>query len=79
MGADGYRVKCDFRGRQYRFSHGHYDGKHLGRLQLDVCLTCYEGSEDGWAPIHEKRLLVHLDKLGIEPPKRLGNGLLARG
>lgn len=69
---------CDMCGSKYQFGNHVYDGKRIPRYKLDVCMTCYEGNWDGWAPHFERRLEDHLKNHNIPPPERNEKGWYPR-
>ena len=55
-----------------------YDGKYIPRYKINVCMTCYEGNWDEWAPGCENKLIAHLRAEGLPIPERNKKGLLPR-
>lgn len=70
---------CGLCGTSFQFGTGKYEGKHIPRYNLTVCLTCWQGNRDGWAPSLEARVIEHLKNEGIKIPERNAAGALPRG
>ena len=69
---------CDICGNDYQFGPHRYEGKTIPCYQLSVCMTCYEGNWDGWAPHLEGKVLEHLKSRGLPIPMRNDSGWLPR-
>lgn len=70
---------CGICGANFQFGPHRYDGKHISRYNLTVCMGCWQGNHDGWGPSAEGRLLEHLKQEGIAVPPRNAKGWLPRG
>lgn len=70
--------RCFTCGGAYKFAFGRYTGYPLRGYDITVCHPCYSSSEDGWGPIHERKLLDHLSSIGKAPPQKIGKGFLPR-
>lgn len=69
---------CSLCGNHFQFGPHRYDGKHISRYQITVCMSCWNGNWDGWAPHLEERLIAHLQQKGIPIPERNAKGWLPR-
>lgn len=78
MTAEKIMCSCSLCGRQFQFGPHRYDGKHIPRYQITVCMSCWDGNWDGWAPHLEERLIAHLQQKGIPIPERNAKGWLPR-
>lgn len=71
-------LHCDLCGSEYQFGPHIYNGKYIARYKLAVCMPCYEGNWDGWAPHYEENILKHLKSKELPIPERNSNGWLPR-
>ncbi len=71
-------LRCDLCNREFQFGPHRYDGKHILRYQITVCMSCWNGNCDGWAPHLDERLISHLEKKGLPIPERNSKGWLPR-
>jgi hypothetical protein len=78
MPKDPLQDICFICNSEFRMGGGVYNGHYIRRYQISVCDPCWAGNWDGWAPIHEGRLLAHLKEKGIPIPKRNAGGWLPR-
>ncbi len=69
---------CFMCGSQFQMGEHIYDGKYIRRYDITVCMTCWDGNWDGWAPHYETRLIAHLENEGIPIPERNEKGWLPR-
>ena len=69
---------CALCGNPFQFGPHHYDGKHISRYQITVCMSCWTGNWDGWAPHLEERLIAYLQQKGLPIPERNAKGWLPR-
>jgi hypothetical protein len=67
---------CDVCGSSFQYGPHRYAGRWLPRYQMLACDACLRGNHDGWGPVHEPRVLGHLERKGIEPPPRNEQGWL---
>lgn len=70
--------RCDLCNKEFQFGPHMYDGKHIPRYQITVCMSCWNGNWDGWAPDLEARLISHLKNKGLPIPERNAKGWLPR-
>lgn len=70
--------RCDLCGTEFQFGTSVYNGKHIPRYQINVCLPCYQRSEDGWAPADEEAVTRKLREQGKPIPARNAKGLRPR-
>ncbi len=72
------QVRC-LRGHLPTWPKQNYEGHRL-ILYGDIfaCDTCWQKNQDGWTPYYEKILLAHLERQGLQVPKRSAKGLLPR-
>lgn len=74
-----FRCFFPFCGNQsFQMGHGLYDGKYIRRYDISVCMSCWRGNWDGWAPHYEKLLIAHLKEKGLPIPERNEKGWLPR-
>lgn len=69
---------CDMCGGKYQMGPGKYDGKYIPNYLLNVCMGCYDGNWDGWAPLHEQKLLEHFKRKGLSLPIKNKKGWFPR-
>lgn len=69
---------CDICGQKYQFGNHKYDGKYIPKYKLNVCMSCYEGNWDGWAPHYEQKFIEHLNQNGLPLPERNSKGWFPR-
>jgi hypothetical protein len=69
---------CFTCGQGYQYGPSIYAGEHLPTYDVAVCSTCYGANWDGWAPVHERKLLAHLVATGRPVPSRNAKGWLPR-
>lgn len=70
--------KCFICGGQFKMGPHEYDGKYIKSYDISVCMPCYQGNWDGWAPPYEQKLLAHLKNKGLSIPARNSKDLLPR-
>jgi hypothetical protein len=78
MDTNGVMFRCDLCNNEFQFSPHRYDGKHIPRYQVTVCMSCWNGNWDGWAPHLEQRLISHLNRNVLPIPERNSKGWLPR-
>ncbi len=71
-------ILCPICGNQFQFGPHIYNGYHIPRYQITVCLSCWKTNSDGWAPHLEDRLILHLEENYLPIPERNERGLLPR-
>lgn len=74
---DKFMTKCDCCGTEFQYGPHKYDGEYIPRYQITVCMSCYDGNWDGWAP-QDKWLIKHLESKNLPIPKRNRKGCLPR-
>lgn len=70
--------RCFTCGGEFQFGPHIYNGKHIAAYNLTVCLSCYDGNWDGWAPHCEAKILAHLKDNDLKAPARNEGGYLPR-
>jgi len=70
--------RCDICGSEFQWGPQRYDGQDIPRYQMIVCMPCYKGNWDGWAPHREKKLEEHLAQKGLPLPERNARGWFPR-
>lgn len=78
MTRDKIIYSCALCENQFQFGPHFYDGKYISRYQITVCMSCWTGNWDGWAPHLEERLIAHLQEKGLPTPERNAKGWLPR-
>lgn len=78
MTSEKIMCSCVLCEKQFQFGPHRYDGKHIPRYQITVCMSCWNGNWDGWAPHLEGRLIARLQNNGTAIPERNSNGWLPR-
>lgn len=73
-----FMCRCDTCGGQFQFGPHIYDGKHIDAYGITVCMGCYRGNWDGWAPHYEPVITRNLKEHGLPLPKRNEKGWLPR-
>lgn len=63
---------------EFQYGPHLYDGKRIPIYEMSVCMNCYKGSHDGWAPIYEAKIILHLENKGLPIPDRQKDGYLPR-
>ena len=76
MGTKFMMLTCPSCGSEFRYGPQVYEGKHIPRYQVTVCMICYEGNWDGWANIDW--LMKHLKSMNLPIPKPNSKGWLPR-
>jgi len=71
-------IQCDMCGSSFQFDPHRYDGKHIARYKITVCMPCWNGNWDGWAPHYEPRFLDLLKRNNIPIPQKNSKGLYPR-
>jgi hypothetical protein len=69
---------CFLCGSKYQLGPHRYDGKFVPRYKFAVCMRCYKGNWDGWAPHYEDKIIDHLNNNAIPIPERNDKGWLPR-
>lgn len=69
---------CFICGQRFPFGPHRYEGKHVRAYRMNVCMPCWSGNWDGWAPHHEAKLLERLSDKGLPIPPRNDEGFLPR-
>jgi hypothetical protein len=70
---------CDLCGLKFQFGPHVHDGKWLNHYKMTLCMPCYQGNWDGFAPHYEGVIERHLAAEGIPLPKRNSKGWYPRG
>jgi len=78
MSEDKIMYQCFFCNSKYQMGPHLYDGKYISRYKIGVCMNCYRGNWDGWAPHYETKLIAHLHDKGLPIPERNEKGWLPR-
>ncbi|UOA17445.1 hypothetical protein DSM14862_00190 [Sulfitobacter indolifex] len=76
---DKIMYSCDVCGSRHQMGPGRYDGKFIPAYKMQVCMPCFKMNWDGWAPIHEPKVITHLNEKNIPIPARNAAGWLPRG
>jgi hypothetical protein len=69
---------CTLCGSQFESGPGRQGGKTINRYRITVCRTCWDANWNGWAPLHEQKLIEHLKQEGLPVPVRNVVGQLPR-
>ncbi len=76
---DSIKYSCFICTNEYEMGFGVYDGKRIPLYgDINVCMSCYNLSSEGWNPAVEEKLINHLNEKGLSVPERNENGLLPR-
>lgn len=78
MTVDEIMIRCFACDKDFQFGPQRYAGSHIAAYNISVCSTCYAGNWDGWGPLVEPALLLHLDRERIPVPERNEQGWLPR-
>ncbi len=78
MSEKKFMDKCFICDGQFQMGPHVYDGRYIKSYNISVCMSCYEGNWDGWAPPYEQRLIDHLKEKGLPIPSRNAKDLLPR-
>jgi len=78
MDTDRVMLRCHFCNNAFQFGPHQYDGVYISRYEVTVCMSCWNGNWDGWAPHLEQRLILHLNRNGLPIPERNSKGWLPR-
>lgn len=70
---------CDACGQKYQMGPHRYDGQYIRAYELGICRACYAANWDGWGPLHEPKIIAHLEHHGIPIPSRNAKGWIPRG
>jgi len=73
-----FMLTCPICHIPFQFGAHRYDGKHLPRYDMTVCLTCYSANWDGWAPHFEQTIEEHLAAKKLPLPDRNSKGWYPR-
>jgi hypothetical protein len=73
-----FMQKCETCGHEFQFGPNLYDGKHIPRYNITVCMTCWKSNWDGWAPRLELQVTAKFVEKGLPIPERNAEGLLPR-
>jgi len=65
-------------GGRFHFGSDKDGGQYIPAYRIVVCMRCYKGNRDGWAPYHEDSVTRRLKELGLPMPPRNAKGLLPR-
>ena len=57
----------------------HIYGEYIPPYKISVCTPCFNANWDGWGPMVDKKLVEHLQAMGLPIPDRNEKGWLPRG
>lgn len=67
---------CD---KMFQFEEHKYEGKWIQRYQIEVCMSCWKGNQDGWCDERAKKIINHLNEKSISIPPMNAKGWLPIG
>jgi hypothetical protein len=81
MRIDGkkFMIRCQLCNSEFQHGPHIYNGKVILSYKLTLCMVCYEGNWDGFAPHYEPNFEKHLTDHGIPIPQRNNKGWYPRG
>jgi hypothetical protein len=75
---DTLTYSCRLCASQFQFGPHVYAGKWLSHYRMVLCVPCYEGNWEGFAPHYEPVIEAHLEAEGIPLPRRNRKGWYPR-
>jgi hypothetical protein len=81
MRMDGQKImiRCQLCNSEFQFGPHFYNGKVISTYKLTLCMSCYDGNWDGFAPQYEAIFEKHLTDHGIPIPQKNIRGWYPRG